>query len=135
MPPQSLSTSLLADLVVLLHLAFVLFVVFGGLFVLRWPRLAWVHLPAAAWGAAIEFGGWICPLTYLEDWLRLTGGASANHLDFVSRSLLPLLYPPGLTRSMQVWLGLGVIAINLLFYWRTWYRGAHCSPDGWRSNP
>ncbi len=126
---------LFADLVVLFHLAFVLFVVLGGLLVLRWPRLAWVHLPAAAWGAAVEFGGWVCPLTYLEDWLRNGGGASADRLDFVGRSLLPRLYPPGLSRSSQVWLGLGVIAINLLFYWQAWHRGIHCSSVGRRSDP
>lgn len=111
---------LLADLVVLLHAAFVLFVVFGGLLVLKWPRTTWVHLPAAAWGAAVEFGGWICPLTYLEVWLRGPGSHLGNRSDFVSRFLLPILYPPELTRMVRIALGLFVIVINLIIYWHVW---------------
>jgi hypothetical protein len=103
---------LLADLVVLLHLAFVAFVVAGGLLALRWPRLAWLHLPASAWGAAVEFFGWTCPLTPLEDALR--GGGDRG--DFVARYLLPVLYPAGLTADIQVPLGIGVVAINAAIY-------------------
>jgi hypothetical protein len=108
----------LADTVVLLHLAFVLFVVLGGLLVLRWPRMAWAHLPAAVWGAAIEFGGWICPLTYLENHLRLLGGGAAYRGGFVDRYILHILYPQGLTRGTQVVLGLVVLAINGYVYSR-----------------
>jgi hypothetical protein len=108
----------LADTVVLLHLAFVLFVVLGGLLVLRWPRMAWAHLPAAVWGAAIEFGGWICPLTYLENHLRLLGGGAAYRGGFVDRYILHILYPQGLTRGTQVVLGIVVLAINGYVYSR-----------------
>jgi hypothetical protein len=107
---------LLADLVVLLHLSFVLFVVFGGFLVLHWRRLAWLHIPAALWGAAIEFGGWICPLTPLENWLRIQGGESGYSGGFVDHYLLPTLYPAGLTREIQIVLGLLVIVINLAVY-------------------
>jgi hypothetical protein len=108
----------LADTVVLVHLAFVLWVVLGGLAALRWPRLAWAHLPAAAWGAAIEFGGWICPLTYLENHLRLLGGGEAYRGGFVDRYILHILYPQGLTRGTQVVLGIVVLAINGYVYSR-----------------
>jgi len=113
---------LLADLIVALHLAFIVFVVAGGLLLARWPRVIWLHLPAAAWGAAIEFGGWICPLTPLENQLRVMGGTDAYHGDFVASHLLPLIYPEVLTRDMQVILGIGVVAVNLALYaW--WLRG------------
>lgn len=108
--------SLLADAIVGLHLAFVAFVVLGGLLVLRWPRLAWVHLPAAAWGAWIEFAGWMCPLTPLENWLREQGGEAAYGSSFVERYVLPILYPASLTREMQWALGGLVLAINLAVY-------------------
>ncbi|RLJ68500.1 DUF2784 domain-containing protein [Sulfurisoma sediminicola] len=107
---------LLADLVVLLHLGFVIFVVSGGLLALRWPRAAWLHLPAAAWGAAVEFFGWICPLTPLENALRQTSGGGAYSGDFVSRYLLPVLYPAGLTAEIQMLLGIGVLATNATVY-------------------
>jgi len=108
--------SLLADLLVVLHLAFVGFVALGSLLVLRWPRIAWVHLPAAAWGAAIEFTGWICPLTPLENQLR-AGGATAPYAgDFVARYLVPVLYPEGLTRKAQLVLGALVLLVNAAIY-------------------
>ena len=108
--------SLLADLVVAVHFLFVLFVVFGGLLVLRWPRLAYLHIPAAIWGAAIEFGGWICPLTPLEQWLRRQAGDAAYSGGFIEHYILPLLYPSALTRSLQITLGLSVLAVNLIIY-------------------
>ncbi len=111
---------LLADLVVILHLSFVLFVVFGGLLVLRWPRLAWVHLPAAAWGAAVEFAGWICPLTPLEQWLRVEGGGHGYGSDFIERYVLPVLYPAGLTHNVQLVLGIVVVVINAAVYGWVW---------------
>ncbi len=107
-----------ADAVVLLHVAFVAFVVLGGVLVLRWRRLAWLHLPAAAWGAAVEFGGWICPLTPLEVFLRRQGGATGYRGDFIEHYLLPLLYPARLDRVLQVILGCAVLAVNVLVYWR-----------------
>jgi hypothetical protein len=106
----------LADLVLLLHAAFVLFVVAGGFAVLRWPRLAWIHLPAAAWGAVIEFAGWICPLTPLENRLRRLAGEAGYPQGFIEHYLLGWLYPEGLDRSVQVGLGLAVLAINLVAY-------------------
>lgn len=105
-----------ADVVVVLHAAFVLFVVFGGLLALRWPAAAWLHLPAAAWGALIEFTGWICPLTPLENALRLRAGDETYAGDFVARYLLAALYPEGLSRDIQLALGAGVVILNAAIY-------------------
>ena len=107
---------LLADLVFLLHLAFVLFVVVGALAVLRQPKMAWLHLPAVAWGAAIEFGGWICPLTPWEQSLRELAGQEGYTGGFVEHYLLPIVYPAGLTRDIQIVLGLLVLLINGVAY-------------------
>ena len=98
------------------HLAFILFVVAGGLAVARWPRLAWLHLPAAVWGALIELANWICPLTPLENWLRRKAGAIAYDESFVEHYLLPIVYPTGLTRGVQMVLGFTIIAVNLAAY-------------------
>jgi hypothetical protein len=106
----------LAELVVLLHAAFVLVVVFGGLAVLRWPRLAWIHLPAAAWGALIEIAGWVCPLTPLENSLRRMGGETGYGRGFIEHYIVPVLYPPGLTRGTQVGLGIAVVLLNSAIY-------------------
>jgi hypothetical protein len=108
---------LLADLVVVVHLLFVAFVVAGALAVLRWPRLAWVHVPVAAWGALIEFAGWICPLTPLENDLRRLAGEAGYAGGFVERYLVSFLYPSGLARTHQVVLGLLVLAVNAGAYW------------------
>ena len=108
--------SALADAVLVLHFAFVLFVVLGGLLVLRWPHLAWAHIPAAVWGVAIEFGGWICPLTPLENELRSRGGESTYHGDFIARYLMPVMYPEGLTREAQVVMGLAALLLNAAIY-------------------
>jgi len=107
----------LADVVVALHFGFVLFVVLGGLVVLRWRRAAWVHLPCAAWGALIEFGGWICPLTPVEKHFRALGHQAGYPESFVEHYITRLMYPAGLTRGMQVAIGVFVIAINLALYW------------------
>ena len=114
---------LLADLVVILHLAFVAFALFGGLLALKWKRIVWLHVPAALWAAAIEFGGWVCPLTPLETWLREQGGETGYRSDFIEHYILPLLYPASLTREMQVVLGVAVLAVNIATYawlWRRW---------------
>ena len=108
----------LADLVLVAHLAFVAFVVLGGLLVLRRPRVAWVHLPAAAWGVCIEFAGWICPLTPLENSLRLRGGAAAYAGDFIGHYVTTVLYPAELTRGTQIALGAFAVAVNAAVYWR-----------------
>ena len=109
---------MLADLVVLIHFLFVLFVIFGGLLVLRWWKVVYLHLPAALWGAFIELAGGICPLTPLENALRRDAGLSGYEGGFVEHYILPVLYPRGLTRNVQLVLGGLVIAINLAVY--TW---------------
>jgi nitrate reductase gamma subunit len=106
----------LADLVVGAHALFVVFVVAGGLLALRWPWVAAVHLPAAVWGALIEFQGWICPLTPLENSLRASAGQAGYQGGFIEHYLLPVLYPAGLTQGVQVVLGSLVIAVNLVVY-------------------
>jgi hypothetical protein len=105
-----------ADIVVALHFAFVVFVALGGLLVLLWPRLAWLHVPAVIWGTLIEFTGWICPLTPLENRLRRAGGEAGYEGDFIARYILPALYPNGLTRRDQLTLGVLAIAINVAIY-------------------
>jgi hypothetical protein len=106
----------LADLVVVLHLGFVLFVALGGLLALRWPRAAWFHLPAAVWGAGIEFVQGICPLTPLESHLRRLGGEEGYSGGFVEHYVLPVLYPGGLSRGVQLGLGIFVVALNAVIY-------------------
>jgi hypothetical protein len=107
---------LLADLVLVLHAAFVAFVVLGALLVLRWPRLAWVHVPVATWGAGIEFLGGICPLTPLENHWRLLAGGQGYTGGFVEHYVMPCLYPDGLTRRVQLTLGVIVLAVNVAIY-------------------
>jgi len=106
----------LADVVVLVHLAFIVFVATGGLLVLRWPKVAWAHLPSALWGALIELMGWVCPLTPLENTLRTAGGGSGYEGGFIVRYVMPVVYPSGLTRGMQVALGIVIITVNLFVY-------------------
>jgi len=114
--------TLLADLVLIVHLAFVVFVLCGGLLVLRWRWIAWLHLPAAVWGAVVEFTGWICPLTPLENWLRTQGGEATYAGDFIGRYLLFILYPEALTPDIQVVLGVLVLVVNLVIYGWLWRR-------------
>lgn len=120
----------LADLLLVLHGLFVLFVVAGGLLVLRWPGLAWAHLPAAVWGAAIEFSGFICPLTPLEQkWRRAAGGVGYEG-GFIEHYVTAAIYPAGLTRTIQVVLGLLVLGINGWVYstlWRQRHAGGSAS--------
>jgi len=110
----------LADAVLVLHLAFILFVMLGGLLVLHRPWLALLHLPTAIWGALIEFAGWICPLTPLEKQLRALAGEEAYKGGFISHYLVPLIYPDGLTREIQWLLGTLVLAVNAAVYFRLW---------------
>jgi hypothetical protein len=108
---------LAADLLVVLHLGFILFVVLGGLLVLRWPRLAWLHIPAAVWGAFIELAGTVvCPLTPWENTLRHAAGQAGYAGGFVAHYIMPVVYPPGLTRTTQLWLGAAVVAVNATAY-------------------
>ena len=113
---------LLAELVVGLHLLFIVFAVLGGVLALRWRWVPWVHLPALAWGATVEFTGWICPLTPLENTLRRAAGASTYADGFVERYLVPLIYPGDLTRDWQFALGGMLLAINATVYALVWYR-------------
>jgi hypothetical protein len=112
----------LADAVLIVHLAFILFVVLGGWLVALRPKLVWLHLPVVVWGALVEFMGWTCPLTPLENWLRDRGGETGYSGGFIDHYLTPLMYPDGLTRGMQFALGAFVIAINLTAYAMIWYR-------------
>jgi hypothetical protein len=107
----------LADLVLLLHASFIAFVVFGALFAIRWPRIVWLHLPACIWAAILEFCGFICPLTPLENRLRRAGGEASYAEGFIEHYLVPFVYPPGLTPRLQVLLGVVVVLVNGLLYW------------------
>lgn len=110
--------ALLADAVVLLHLAFVAFAVAGGFLAWRWQRLLWLHVPVLAWAAWIELSGGVCPLTPLENALRRRAGESGYSVGFIEHYLLPLLYPVGLTRETQWVLAAGLLVINVVAYWR-----------------
>ena len=118
-----MNSGMAADLLVLLHLAFILFVVFGGLLVMRWWRLVFLHLPAVAWGALLEFNGWLCPLTPWEQQLRHAAGEDVYSGGFIAHYVLPIVYPPGLTQNVRIALGTGVVLINLVIYgWLLWRR-------------
>lgn len=110
----------LADLVVVIHLMFVVFVVAGGFLLRRWPKLVFVHVPAAIWGVLIEFAGWICPLTPLENALRARGGQAGYEGGFIEHYLIPLLYPAALSRGTQLALGGFVLAVNVVAYVLAW---------------
>lgn len=107
---------LLADLTVLAHLAFVAFAVAGGLLAVRWPRIVWLHVPAAVWAVFVELSGRVCPLTPLENWLRARGGEATYASGFVEQYLLPILYPASLSRELQWTLAALVVLANALAY-------------------
>jgi len=119
---------LVADLVLLVHVAFVGFVLLGGILILKWRRMVWLHLPAAAWGAIVEFSGWICPLTPLENWLREQAGEAVYGGDFLTHYLLPILYPDALTREVQMILGCAVVFLNVAIYWWLWKQHSFAGP-------
>jgi hypothetical protein len=106
----------LVDIVVIIHFLFMLFVVTGSFFVFRWRRLAWVHVPAAIWGVLIEWTGWICPLTPLENFLRTRGELATYTSGFIEHYIIPVIYPEGLTRECQILSGTALIAINITVY-------------------
>jgi hypothetical protein len=107
---------LLADLIVFVHVAFVVFALLGGILAARWRPFVWIHLPAVIWAAIVEFFGWVCPLTPLENWLRRKAGQGGYPSDFVAHYILPVLYPEGLTHNVQIALGALVLLINLAIY-------------------
>ena len=110
----------LADLVLIVHTLFIVFVIFGGLIVLKWRKVVWIHIPCALWGALIEFFGWICPLTYLENYFHELGNINYYASSFTQHYLLPIIYPPGLTTGVQILFGSTVIVINLIIYCVVW---------------
>ena len=118
----------LADLVVFVHVAFIIFVVLGGALSLRWHWVAWIHVPAAVWGAAVELLGWFCPLTPLENHLREASGAAGYSTGFVERYLIPIVYPVDLTREAQLLLGCAVVGVNAAIYLFVWRRVRRVGP-------
>ena len=110
------------DVIVLIHFAYIVFVIAGGLLALRWRRIVWIHIPAVLWGALVEFTGWICPLTPLELLFRIRGGETPYEEGFVEHYILSLLYPAHLTREIQVALGTIVVGVNVLIYWLVFRR-------------
>ena len=117
--------TVLADLVILVHILFILFVLFGGLLAFRWRWAPLLHLPAVAWGAAVELFGRVCPLTPLENLLRRAAGGTGYSVSFVERYLVPLVYPAELTRELQLLLGGTVIAVNAVVYVLVLLRGGN----------
>ena len=116
--------ALLADLTLLLHAIFILFVVFGGVLIFWRRGLVWLHIPCTLWGILIEFQGWTCPLTYLENALRNMAGSRGYTGGFIDHYLMPLVYPSGLTSDTQVLLGLAVLLINVIIYALVWRKAA-----------
>ena len=115
-------TLYLIDFVVVIHALFIIFVLFGGLVVLKWHQVMWIHIPCALWGAAIEFFSWVCPLTYLEIYLREIDNTNSYDDSFIQHYLLPVIYPSGLTTDIQFLLGVIVITINLIIYFIVWHK-------------
>lgn len=112
---------ILADMTVLIHLCFIAFSVLGGFLVLRGKWWACVHIPAVLWAALIEFRGWLCPLTPIENWLRRAGGAAGYKAGFVEHYIVPIIYPSLLTQKMQMTLGILLLTVNLFIYAWAWH--------------
>jgi hypothetical protein len=112
----------LADAIAITHLAFIFFALLGGLLALRWRWIPWAHLPAVCWGAAVEFFGWICPLTPIENELRRASGSAGYSSGFIERFLMPIIYPAELTREVQLFLACVLVAVNLAVYFAVWRR-------------
>lgn len=115
---KRMAAQVAATAIAILHLLFILFVIFGGLLVLRWPRLMWVHLPAAAWGVLIEFFSWYCPLTKWENLLLQAAGKAGYSGGFVAHYIMPVIYPAGLTRGLEIAIGVFVLVLNAGIYMR-----------------
>lgn len=111
---------LLADLVVVVHLIFIVFVILGGLIALWWQPVIWLHLPVLLWGILIEIFGWVCPLTPLENTLRNMAGETSYRGGFIAHYIEPVIYPAGLTPGRQILLGIALIAFNAVVYFYIW---------------
>jgi hypothetical protein len=109
---------LAANALALIHFAFILFVIFGGLLLLKWPKVMWLHVPAAVWGALIEFAGWYCPLTSMENAMLRRAGESGYSDGFVAHYVFRLIYPAGLTRGLEIAIGVFVLVVNVSVYVR-----------------
>jgi hypothetical protein len=123
--PEETYYRLLADLVLLAHFVFIIFVLLGGLLALKWPQIAWLHIPAALWGALTEFFSLPCPLTPLEKHFQRLAGDTPYEGDFIARYLLPLIYPAGLTPTVQIVLGAIVVIMNFAIYGWVMTRHSH----------
>jgi len=108
--------SFVSDMVIVFHFLYVVFALVGGVLSIWWRKIVWLHLPAALWAACISFVGWVCPLTYLENWLHIKGGKTGYSEGFIVKYIEPILYPAGLTPCHQVVLGIIVIILNLAIY-------------------
>jgi len=113
---------LLANTLLLVHLLFIVFALFGGLFLFRYRWIAWLHIPAFIWAALISFAGWICPLTPWEVSLRKAAGQEGYTGGFIEQYITPVIYPDGYTREFAITAGITVIVINLLIYGIAIYR-------------
>ncbi len=118
---MTMLNAVFADLIVFVHFGFILFVIFGGFLALKWRKIIWLHFPAVIWGALIEFSGWICPLTIFENSLR-TASSGGYASGFIEHYIVPIIYPSGLTREIQIGLGIIVILINLLVYRKLFFK-------------
>ena len=105
-----------ADALVLIHLLFILFVIFGGILVFKWHWLAWLHIPAALWGSVVVTAGWICPLTPFENQLRQSAGNEGYSGTFIEHYVIPVIYPSGLNREIFIAMGIGMFLVNLAIY-------------------
>lgn len=125
----AMQSQLLGDMVLIIHLLFILFVVFGALLMRHCPALIFLHLPAVLWGTMVELRGWPCPLTPLENHFRQAAGQGAYGGGFLENYITPLVYPPGLSRQGQMTLGLLVLLINVLLYGRLLHQRGRDDPD------
>lgn len=114
-----------ADLLVIVHFSFIVFVVLGGLLALKWWKVSFIHIPSALWGALIEFRGWTCPLTPIEQYFREAAGSAGYAGGFINHYIMPIIYPTGLTREIQLSLGIAVLVINLCVYGLVLFNRAH----------
>lgn len=120
-----------ADALIIVHLSFIVFVLFGALLLLKWPKMILLHLPCLVWGILVEFMGWYCPLTPLENTFRKQAGLEMYSGDFVMQYIMPVIYPPELTRGFQIIFGAIVLIMNLVIYgyliWRRRIKTHSCN--------